>query len=254
MRKLRLVAAAALMAVCTGAFAQFSNSSSSSSSTAGASDGWNTVYLQWNPITFAPDKGDNTGFTGFSAGYNKAFSVSSSAPLYVEAGIGLQYMFHSEDMDEFAWYFQDEDGDDRSYYGEADNTLKYSMLSFKVPVSFMYKWNIPNSSVALAPFVGLDLRFNVLAQEKISFDDSGDQEDFDDAADEYGFDDSHNLFSKDDMGSKDATWKRFQIGWHSGVNAYFGKFLVGVSYGSDFSEIAKKCKLHHASFTLGYTF
>lgn len=229
MRKLRLVAAAALMAVCTGAFAQFSNSSSSSASA--VSDGWSTAYLQWNPITFAPDKGDDTGFTGFSVGYNKAFGVSSTVPLYVEAGIGLQYAFHTEDYD----------GDDDGDWGyDVESEKLFSMLSLKVPVSFMYKWNIPNSSIALAPFVGLDLRFNILGNAKVSYNDDDEDKSF-------------NLFDEDDMGDSDA-WKRFQVGWHTGVNAYFGKFLVGVSYGSDFSEIAKKCKLHTASFTLGYTF
>ena len=64
-----------------------------------------------------------------------------------------------------------------------------------------------------------------------------------------------NLFNKDDMGSDDKTWNRFQVGWHIGLNVRINnQFLVGASYGTDFSEIVKKVKIHTASITVGYCF
>lgn len=56
-----------------------------------------------------------------------------------------------------------------------------------------------------------------------------------------------------DMGGTDATWNRFQIGWQIGLNARFNsKFLLGLSYGTDFSEIHKKGKIKTTSITIGY--
>ena len=57
------------------------------------------------------------------------------------------------------------------------------------------------------------------------------------------------------MGDDDATWNRFQLGWQIGVNARINSsFLLGVSYGTDFSEIAEKIKIQTTSVTLGYCF
>ncbi len=50
-------------------------------------------------------------------------------------------------------------------------------------------------------------------------------------------------------------WKRLQIGWQIGLKARFGQnFMAGVSYGSDFSEIAYKSTIQTTSLTIGYTF
>jgi len=87
-------------------------------------------------------------------------------------------------------------------------------------------------------------------QEILLYDeDAYDYYDEDELSQEY------NLFDKSDMDSSDATWKRLQVGWQIGVNARFsGKFMVGLSYGSDFSEIRKKVKVNTTSISLGYCF
>ena len=75
-----------------------------------------------------------------------------------------------------------------------------------------------------------------------------------DADDDEDESDELDLFDKKDMGS-DGVWKHFQIGWHVGVKAQFGKnFMAGVGYGSDFSELAKKLKSGEWTIQLGYTF
>lgn len=243
MKLSKTLAVAALLAVAVPASAQFSNGGAKSS-TAASADGWNTVWVQWNPSSLNPDKGDSESFTGLSLGYSKAFSVSQSIPLFVEAGIGLQYSFHSEDMTD------DFELDD---YG-LEVKDKFHMLSAKVPISLIYAWQIPNSSITLMPNLGLDLRFNISGKEKLDF--SGEYADeIEEALEEEGYDLEANLFDKDEMGGSDYVWKRLQIGWHIGVKARFNeKFLVGLSYGTDFSEISKKVKISTASITLGYTF
>lgn len=221
MKKLFIVAALAV--VCSSASAQFVSSKSSTGSASTVNtDGWSTVYLQYNPMTFDMD-GTSEDFTGFTLGYNRAISVSSSTPIYVEVGGALQYAYYSDDYDD-----------------DYDIEYKYSVWSIKVPVSILYDWQVSNS-VSILPFVGLTFRYNVSGKYKIDYD-----------GDDYDW----NLFDDDDMEELgwDEAWKRFQMGWQIGVNAKFNKFLVGVSYGSDFSEIYDECKFKTTSITVGYSF
>lgn len=216
MKRIKFFAVAACLAISSGAYAQFTNTSSSSSSTNVNTDGWGTFYAEYNPSAFVPKHGDNESFSAFSLGLSKAFSVTQSAPVFLEAGIAAQYSFKSDFLD----------------YDD----INFKMFSAKVPFSLIYKFDLPNSSISLMPNAGLDCRFNILA--KLSDDD-----------------DSVDLFDKDDMGSSKDTWNRFQIGWHIGLKALLGQnFLIGASYGSDFSEIEDDTHIQTISLTLGYTF
>lgn len=142
--------------------------------------------------------------------------------------MGLQYSFYSED-------YSDDD---------FDMTEKVAMFSIKVPVNLVYRYNLPNSNISLCPFAGVTLRYNLSGKLKYEFEDEEEDEDYD-----------FNLFDKDDMGSKDETWKRFQIGWQIGAKAIFNnKVSLAVSYGSDFSEIVKKTKVKTTTISLGFVF
>lgn len=242
MKQIKIFLTAAMLAVGATASAQFTNAASQGSKGAVNTDGWGTFYLQWNPSTLKVDvkNADDLSFTGFSIGYNKAFSVSKSSPLFLEAGVALQYSFNSEDYD---------DG-----YDDETITQKTNFFSAKIPVSLMYKFDLPNSSVSLVPFVGVDFRFNISGKQKIEYDYDDDDYYYDDYYDDDEDNYELDLFDKKDMG-KNNVWKRFQIGWHIGINAHLGEnWLIGVSYGSDFSEIAKKTKISTTSVTLGYRF
>lgn len=72
--------------------------------------------------------------------------------------------------------------------------------------------------------------------------------------------------SEDAMGDKDATWNRFQMGWHVGVGFQYKPIYLGVQYGTDFipayshkytydgeSETAK-INTGNLKVTLGYVF
>lgn len=257
MGKIKFMAAAAMLAVCSSASAQFSNTKGGSQSSSVDSKGWSTIYVQYNPSTISIDVTgvDDESFNAFTVGYNRAISISSSAPFYVELGGALQYSFKSKDMlDEIADVKSlDED--------KVDPEQKYNMLSLKVPVSIMYDWKINNSNVHIAPFAGITMRYNIFGNKKMEYNFDSDYKD--DLIDIFGkkyFEEkfsekSLDLFDKKDMGSKDATWNRFQFGWQLGVNVRFNdKFLIGASYGSDFSEICKKAKISAWSIQLGYTF
>lgn len=233
MKKARFCAVLVLLTVCATSFAQFTNSSSVSSSASG-SDKWSSFWVEYNPSSLNPSKGDNQSFTGLSAGFSRAFSLSSSSPLFLEGGLGIQYSFFSVDGGD------DEDYDDYGYYYDDEMSIKVNWLSLKVPLNFVYRYNIPNSNIALCPFAGVTLRFNLFGKQKLEWEDETEE---------------YDLFDKDDMGSQDATWKRFQIGWQIGAKALFNnKVSLGVSYGSDFSEILKKTKVNTATVSLGFIF
>lgn len=247
MKKARVFVAAAMVAMATSASAQFTNSNSNSNGNSGTPEDWNTIWVEWNPSSIKPDHGDSQSFTGLSLGYSHAFGVSSSIPLFVEPGVGVQYSFHSEDVTE------EEGFEDYTDIIEIKN--KFSMFSVKVPVNLIYNWQIPNSSISLMPFVGINMRYNLSGKQKYdwSLDSDYDIEEVNEVLEEY-YGDDLDLFDKKDMG-KDDVWNRFQIGWHAGVKARFGKnLMVGFSYGTDFSEICEKAKIGTGTISVGYTF
>ena len=186
-------------------------------------ENFSTIYLQYNPITMKYDDGDSETLTGVSLGFNHAFSLSQSVPLYLEPGIGLQYAFLSKDKER--------------------RKDKWNMFSAKIPVSLLYKFDIANSEFSIVPNAGIDFRVNIIGKYKREYTDGS------------GSDKSYKLFSEDDM--KGDKWNRFQVGWHVGVNfMYANKFLLGASYGTDFSKMADEDNLKARTFslTLGYCF
>lgn len=256
MKRIRLMAVVSLLAVCANSFAQSTDSSSPSSKS--SSDGWNTVWIQYNPSTFNVDikDVDNQNFTGLSIGYSKAFGISQSIPLFVEVGLGLQYSFYTNDdgswttIDKYTLAMARKEG-------YIDPKEKFKMFSVKVPIALTYKFDLNNSNVSLLPFVGVNLRYNLSGKGKLEWNMGGEFKDIIETnnLDKIFEDIDFNIFDKKDMGSSDATWKRFQIGWQIGLNAHIGKSIIlGASYGKDFSEIFKKGKISAFNINLGYKF
>lgn len=247
MKSLKIFATGALLAISLCASAQ---SATAKKGSVALPNEWQTGYFQWNPSSFVPSKGDDQSFTGLSLGWSKAFSISQTQPLFFEAGVGLQYSFYSDDDTESGY-------NQRGEKVKLTNTVKYNGFAMKIPVHLLYVWDIPNSKIQLMPFVGLNLRYNFSGKIKNEWDVSVDGYTFDeDELEGTQYEDQEfNVFDKDDMGGSKNTWKRFQIGWELGVKARFSqKYLLGLSYGCDFSEISKKTKIHTTSITLGYCF
>ena len=220
MRKMKLFIAAAMLAVCGTASAQFSNTSKSGGSGTGVTD-WNAISFEYAPGNFTYDYEDakDQSFTGLSLSYTHGFAVSKSAPIFIETGLGVQYSFYKEDF-------------------EDDESEKLNMFSLKVPVSFGYQFDLADGKIALAPYAGIDLRYNLSGKLKYESDDWSYKAD---------------LFDKDEMDGDE--WKRFQIGWHIGAKCTFSqKYTLGIAYGADFSEIAKKTKTNAFRISAGIRF
>ena len=258
MKNIKFVVVAILMAVTTSAFAQF---------------GHNSFYVQYNSLgvgeyaeVLEDMDADSEKLTGLTMGFNKAFPVSSSIPLFVEVGAGLTY----------AWAkIYDEEETDDCPFGCGDEfsiAVKISSqhVMVNVPVNVMYKFQIPNSSIVLEPYVGLNAKAHILGQMKMKvpydaccddMEDAFDEvmDEFDEVMDEFDLDDmTVNYFDKDNMGGKKYVATRLNIGWQIGANFDFGRTFVGVSYGSDFGKFMKddneEWKFNATNVTVGFRF
>lgn len=256
MKKIMSVAVLALFAT-SSAFAQFANTttstSTSKSTTVSNPEGWSTFWVEWNPSTFVYDQNgvDDDSFTGFSIGISKSFPLSQSMPFFAEIGFGAQYSFKTFDSDKIANIIgvDPDDLDDLEKYMKPE--LKFSMFSVKMPINVVYAFQIPNSTITLLPYVGATMRYNISGKREFEWHlTSKGKDTFGNLKDQ-----DQDVFDKDDMGGSSETWNRFQFGWQLGVKARFNDaFLLGISYGKDFSEIAKKSKISTISISAGFTF
>lgn len=216
--------------------------------------GFSTIYLQYN---FESEKvkmgshSESESGNSVSAGYNYAFPISGTLPLYVEAGIAAKYVWKNKD-------------------GQ-----KFNMLSAKVPVNLLFSYPV-SESFSIEPYAGLYLRGNIFGKVKYdsNYDDDDDYWDDDDLVDDWDSwgesralvssnsgEKSLDIFSKDDMG--DAACKRIQLGMQFGARARINnQFLIGVGYSMDLTNISKytilntdvTTRFHSFDITLGYCF
>lgn len=236
MRNFRFYLLLALVALTGNVSAQNASTVSQRQVFGVDTEGWNTAWVEYNMGTFKVDvKGaDDQSFTGFSLGYSHAFSLSLTTPLFVEVGLGGQYSSYEKE-----WY-EDEEYYDGSGTFRSRRSNGLDLWSIKAPINFLYRYDIPNSLVSLMPFVGVNLRFNV----------SGKQENY------IGYKTLEaDVFDDKEMGGSDNTFNRIQLGWHVGMKANFLKhIMVGLSYGTDITEISKKTKINALTITAGYIF
>lgn len=190
---------------------------------------------------------DAMSLNGVGLEYLHGFSVSKTLPMFIEAGIKAQFGTGS---------VSDYDKED-----EVDYILKAQQFSFSVPVNYTYKFTL-GDGISLAPYIGINLKVHAIGRQKFSlkFDDDEMQEWWDEELEEDDDDDYDwkNVFDKKDMGDKDATWNRFQMGWQIGLGLNAKAFYVGLQYGTDFIPAYKHKKLaiNSGNFALkiGYNF
>lgn len=250
MKAIKMFFAVCLLGMATSASAQFANASNSSSSASADTEGWKRVTVSYVPMKAVVDidGADDMKFNGFAVGYAQGFSISNSLPLFVEGGINALFGFNKQDG---------EDCELNAYYGDNDFEQKTTVFSLSIPVNLVYKFAIPNSDFSIAPFVGVTFRGNIIGKSKYNFIGN---------LDEWGVDSESELweeaearqetnwFDKEEAGSKDAQWKRFQMGWQVGVGVNYKQFHFAASYGKDFMELCKKVKVATPYITLGYNF
>lgn len=243
MKNLKLILSICLLAVTTTASAQFANGSKKSSSSPTAStESYSRLYMSYNPQTVKFDyKGaEDRTLHGITLGYTRGFSLTQKLPLFLELGARFNYGFKKEFPSDFGY--------DKEIDDYAD--VKHTNMNIAVPINLAYKFQIPNSEVSIAPFVGITLKYNIVAKTKIDITN----DELKEYLEEEGYDDED--FEMDYFDKKDVedTWKRFQCGWQIGAGMNYKALYLGLHYGSDFGEIAKKTKTSNWGISLGYNF
>lgn len=235
MNRIKFFMVVCLLGIAATVSAQFANSNSSSSYSDDM-NGWQGLRVSYHPMSLSPDKGDNIGMTGFSAGYVKGFALSQNVPIFLEVGANL--LWASKDLTEDLGF------DDYEDYEDMDASVKLNMFSVNIPVNFGYKYTV-NEKFSIYPYIGLNFRINAVGKIKMEAEYEGESES-----------ESIDVFSKDDMEEYEMgdAWKRFQAGWQIGVAFNINKFTLAASYGKDFTEISKKVKVAMPSITVGFNF
>ena len=229
MKNLRMYLLAVLAGVALSASAQFVNVGSSGSSrlTSVTTDGWNRLYVSYLPSKLKTDGEDALKMKGFSVGYMRGISVTNKIPLYIEVGAAFQNRAEKEDAE----------------YGGYALKAKINAMSLNVPVHLLYRFNVTDD-FSIEPFFGFDFRFNLAGKYKLDASGGG-----------LSVSEDYSLFDDDDMYELglDAC-KRFQAGWHVGVNLSYKPVYFGVNYGKDFNEINDYVKVATTSVFLGFNF
>ena len=129
-----------------------------------------------------------------------------------------------------------ETGANLSYMsGDFFDELDMNMFSINVPINFGYQFAF-SETASIFPYVGATLRGNLFGNYKVDGE-------------------SISIFDSElDEEAEGMKAKRFQIGWQVGVAATFNKFVVGVSYGTDFNEILEGGKIATTAISIGFNF
>lgn len=208
----------ALFAFCAMASAQFMNGGSSSKSSTSFSDSFRTLSVSYNAMNFKmlyDGKSETSSMTGLSLTWTNANAISSATPLYFEYGLGAQFSSRSEDH----------------------TTINF--LSAKVPLSVLYRFEVPGTNFAIAPYAGFDAVCYFMGKEKYSYD---------------GHTEEYDIF-KDD---RDPKLNRFNIDWHIGAKVLFNKVFVGFAYEGPilgfYSKDGLKVNSNQVNISIGLVF
>lgn len=199
------------------ASAQFVNQGGSGRSAAPSSAEveavFNTFDFTYSPFNLKAEGGGESAtqeMNALSLNWAQARALTTAYPVYLQYGVGLQY----------AWK-TDSDSEDYHSYKET-----MSFLTAKIPVNLMYCFNVPQTNVALMPYVGLNLQGHILGQTNWKETYDGESESG-----------KVNYFSDEDM--EDNTYNRIVLGWQIGAKVAFNKYFVGIAYEGPVTNLFK---------------
>lgn len=180
------------------------NSSSSESSNAFVDNYWR-LYASYNRGNLYDNSIDcNLNTYGPTVGASWGFNITRRyLPLFMEIGAEFNYRYGHENF--------------------SGIEMKMDFVDFNIPVNFVY-W-MPAGTLAIAPFIGLNIRHNIVGNGNRSYDidNNGRIERKTDKVD---------YFCREEMGPNTAF--RTQMGINLGVNFYLGDgVLVGYRFQRD---------------------
>ncbi|MBR5899578.1 MAG: outer membrane beta-barrel protein [Muribaculaceae bacterium] len=263
MNNLKLTLVAGLLSIAATASAQFANTGNSAKETSNI-ENYGRITISYNPNNF-DILGHDQSLYGISLGYTKGIGISKNYPIFVEVGARLNYSFKTQDLFENDGdLFEDEYFEDHlkiskeeaidQFFNKHHLTLSY--MNIAVPVSLAYKFQVKDK-IAITPFAGVVLKCNLLAEETydVELTKLAEESIYKEYLVEYleDYKNDINYFDEENVG-KDFVWNRFQVGWNIGVGVDFNRCYVGVSYGSDFTDLGKLVKSSNWAISLGYNF
>ena len=219
MKNLRTLFAVCLLVIGTAVNAQFLESKSASSVFSEAkTEDWQGVRFSYNNYTIDAKGADYDAISAYEFGYVKSFSISQVQPWFIETGVSFSYAT----------------GELFSEYG---NDLSANLSSLIVPLNVGYKVAI-SDNMSVFPYAGISFKGHIAGELEISYD---------------GESTTVDVFDEDEMGDGE-TWKRFQLGWQFGATLNISNFNFGLSYGTDFIELAKKVDTKSFKISAGFNF
>ncbi len=184
----------------------------------------------WSGVRFSYDniKLDETTLNGASATYVKAWQLSKKAPVYLEAGLNVDWGIKSTDIGGFI---------NAAMSGESSTDATLNLVNLSIPLNLGYYIPVAGNNLGIAPYAGVDGKVYVYGNLN-------------------GMGENWNIFDKDKLG-KTFSASRFQAGWHVGLNLHIArKYVVGASYGADFTKFQKETdtKVKKLQVNVGYNF
>lgn len=261
-----------LLAFMTASLVASAQTAGSGKTTTANNDTWSSVRISYNHMSLdglariallmfeEPD--DLTRFNGLSGEFRTNFNIVEGKPIFLETGLGFSFVSSkykdSGDGEKYYEYYDDNYyNEEYGYYGEyVDGYAKYTyeektkinFMSLYVPINVAYKFSI-NDQMSIMPYLGLKARFNVSANTSEEY-----IRDYSEYYEDVNEKEKYSLFDKEIMEGEIMYAKRFQLGWQIGADLQFNKFLVGLSYGSDISEVMTATKFKTTQISLGYIF
>ena len=186
-----------------------------------AQSSYNRISLSYSPHKVSSE-GETADIDGLMLSYTRGFSLTSSAPLYLEVGLLGNFMMKSSST---TWSIGSQ------VISSSESTL--AMLRLIAPVNVTYR--IPlGGKVTLAPYAGLNITANVMGKNKYT---------------QNGVTEETNILDNSDVNI-------IQLGFQAGAGFNFGKFYAGAGYMGDITSMGKKTTetIGGLVISLGYTF
>lgn len=221
MKKTIFLFIATFFMVASSAFAQLSSSVGRSFGGfgGGTNDSYGRFYFQYNPTTWESN-GSDLSFNGFTLGRVMAAPFSTNYPFYVEGDLGLTYKKSKKD-EMTIW----------------DIEMAYHFLSVNVGLNVAWRIALPMGAY-ITPYAGVMLDGYLLGRLTAKYEDEKE---------------SMKVFYNEDEFGTEVT--PLALGWKIGVNLDFNNYYLGVSYGTDLTDMMEgdvySSKFKTASITLG---
>lgn len=193
--------------------------------------GYNTAHANWREygllgeIMFPINQ-------GVTLGYLESRHVWKGLPLFVEYGANVQYLFGKEKL-----------SGELLFDAPIDYHFKTNIFAVNVPVNLALRLSFENDTIAVTPFVGLNLRLNLAGKQTTIVGDSENEV---------------KIFnSSDDSDAAGVNaFNRMQFGLNFGVAVTYDVYTLSIGRVADFTRLSKegKGRLGVTSISLGYAF